>query len=150
MPVKPKEPEIPSESSTSPGSSSPPDDGFVPPPSYPDNPEFVPPPKEPIPEQTVQNLGKLIVYGVDILHDAAASATGYGPWALTDKEREMWQYIAEEIVPHLPLKYAVLVVTAVILAISEGQKIAGYLAWERKKQEMSKEAGSLAASLGGP
>ena len=87
-----------------------------------------------MPEATVLALSDMIVYGLDILHDEIADAYNYEPMRLSDKEKEMWTYCLKQVVPYLPIKYAVLVVTAIILSLAEGRKFIG-LAMDIKKRK---------------
>ena len=87
-----------------------------------------------MPEATAITLSQMIVYGIDILHDELADAYSYDKVRLTDKEKEMWLYCMKQLVPNLPIKYAVLIVTVIILGLAEGRKFAG-LAMEIQRRK---------------
>ena len=78
-----------------------------------------------MPEATAIALSEMIVYGVDILHDEIADVYAYDKMRLTPKEREMWQFCMKQLVPNLPIKYAVIIITALILGLAEGRKFIG-------------------------
>ena len=78
-----------------------------------------------MPEATAMALSEMIVYGIDILHDEMADAYNYDKMRLTAKEKEMWQFCMKQLVPNLPIKYAVIIITALILGLAEGRKFIG-------------------------
>jgi len=80
-----------------------------------------------MPEEIRETIVGMIVYVVDIIHDDAAEATAYDGWRLSPKEKELWTYVLTEIVPRLPVKYAILIISVVALAIAEGRKVMGYM-----------------------
>lgn len=139
MPAKVKEKELPDSTSRAQATASaskpiapapvePPGEDFVLPPDSGFN--LGPPPPGPsaeMPEEIRETIVGMIVYVVDIIHDDAAEATAYDGWRLSPKEKELWTYVLTEIVPRLPVKYAILIISVVALAIAEGRKVMGYM-----------------------
>ena len=91
---------------------------------------------EKIPAATAETLATMIVYGVDILHDEIAKANQYPEFALTDKEKEMWHFVMVQLIPSLPIKYAAIIITVVILSLVESRKIIGLAMTLQKRKQL--------------
>ncbi len=122
-----------------------PQDEFQAPPDFavPEGYERPPPHEdhEKMPQAMVDSVSGMLIRGVRVVHKKAAQATGYAPWALDEDEEDLWDYVIHELVPHLPLKWAYVVIAILLLAILEGNKIAGYLAWSARMKKSGKAGG---------
>ena len=92
-----------------------------------------------IPTATADTLATMIVYGVDILHDEIAKANQYPEFALTDKEKEMWHFVMVQLIPSLPIKYAAIIITVVILSLVESRKIIGLAMTLQKRKRLEEK-----------
>ena len=137
VPVKPK----PKENTSLPTSEP---EEFAPPPNLDEiaaqyEPPPAPHPESEIPSEVLTSAAKMFTYGVAVLHARVADVTQYQDFRLTEEEKEMWDYMAKELIPHLPLKYAMLIMVGFALTMSEGTKIAGFLRYQQALKAQSRE-----------
>ncbi len=130
--VKPAEPVVEEEAEE--------EDEYVPPPDFSDEYQPPPPPHEKaIPDALSQSAATMLVKGIKVIHGKAADATGYEKFRLDADEEDLWQFMADELIPLLPVRWAFVLICAMMLAILEGSKIAGYLKREADKAALERE-----------
>jgi hypothetical protein len=102
-------------------------------------------PVTPADKETQENAIDIIIGAVDLIHDRAADATGYGKgqnpdptateaewgWRLTQKEIELWRKVIRFLVRRLKMKDWDVVIALVGLMIAEASKVIGFVAWRR-------------------
>jgi hypothetical protein len=100
-------------------------------------------PVTPADTATQDSAVDILVGAVDLLHDRAAQATGYGygpnpdgtgrlwGWTLTEKEIELWRKVLKFLLRRLKMKDWDIIVALVGLVIAEGSKVMGYLQYRK-------------------
>lgn len=91
-------------------------------------------PKSAVSEADLIEGTEIFVEGISYLHDAAADATGYDGFRMTERRTKLWKRSLKFILRHVKVEKWPEYMALLWLGMDEGLMLIGYLVW-RKNQK---------------